>query len=154
MTTAELSEILDRWRAKMNLILQGPPGTGKTWLAKQLRFALAGANDRETARSPFRVVQFHPSLSYEDFVRGWRPAGHGRLELVDGILMQAIQAAASEPDRPFVLVIEEINRGNPAQNLGEMLTLLEVTKRDHRKQSSSPTEGRPASGPMCPEISL
>ena len=125
----ELKEILERWRSKMNLILQGPPGTGKTWLAKRLGFTLAGSNDRETARSRLRVVQFHPSLAYEDFVRGWRPAGDGRLELVDGILMQAIQAAESEPDRPFVLVIEEINRGNPAQIFGEMLTLLEVSKR-------------------------
>ena len=74
-------------------------------------------------------MQFHPSLAYEDFVRGWRPAGNGRLELVDGIFMQAIQAAESEPDRPFVLVIEEINRGNPAQIFGEMLTLLEDSKR-------------------------
>ena len=129
LTSAELSEILDRWRSKMNLILQGPPGTGKTWLAKRLGFALAGSNDRETARSRLRVVQFHPSLAYEDFVRGWRPAGEGRLELIDGIFMQAIQAAESEPDRPFVLVIEEINRGNPAQIFGEMLTLLEVSKR-------------------------
>jgi len=125
----ELSEILDRWRSKMNLILQGPPGTGKTWLAKRLGFALAGSNDRETTRSRLRVVQFHPSLAYEDFVRGWRPSGNGQLELVDGILLQAIQAAESEPDRPFVLVIEEINRGNPAQIFGEMLTLLEVSKR-------------------------
>jgi 5-methylcytosine-specific restriction protein B len=129
LTNSELSEILDRWRSKMNLILQGPPGTGKTWLAKRLGFALAGSNDRETVRSRLRVVQFHPSLAYEDFVRGWRPAGDGRLELIDGILMQAIQAAESEPDRPFVLVIEEINRGNPAQIFGEMLTLLEVSKR-------------------------
>ena len=129
LTSFELSEILDRWRSKMNLILQGPPGTGKTWLAKRLGFALAGSNDRETARSRLRVVQFHPSLAYEDFVRGWRPAENGRLTLVDGILMQAIQAAVSEPDRPFVLVIEEINRGNPAQIFGEMLTLLEASKR-------------------------
>jgi len=129
LTTEELSGILDRWRSKKNLILQGPSGTGKTWLAKRLGFALAGSNDRETARSRLRVVQFHPSLAYEDFVRGWRPAGDGRLELVDGIMMQAIQAAESEPDRPFVLVIEEVNRGNPAQILGEMLTLLEASKR-------------------------
>jgi 5-methylcytosine-specific restriction protein B len=129
IASGELEEMLDRWRSKMNLILQGPPGTGKTWLAKRLGFALAGSNDRETARSRLRVVQFHPSLAYEDFVRGWRPAGDGRLELVDGILMQAIQAADSEPDRPFVLVIEEINRGNPAQIFGEMLTLMEVSKR-------------------------
>ncbi|CAJ2794679.1 AAA family ATPase [Burkholderia pseudomallei] len=129
LTDQELAGILDRWRSKMNLILQGPPGTGKTWLAKRLGYALAGSNDRETTRSRLRVVQFHPSLAYEDFVRGWRPAGDGRLELVDGVLMQAIQAAESEPDRPFVLVIEEINRGNPAQIFGEMLTLLEASKR-------------------------
>jgi 5-methylcytosine-specific restriction protein B len=73
-------------------------------------------------------------LAYEDFVRGWRPFGDGRLALVDGILMQAIDAAKSEQDIPFVLVIEEINRGNPAQIFGEMLTLLEETKR-------SPSEG-------------
>jgi 5-methylcytosine-specific restriction protein B len=76
------------------------------------------------------VVQFHPSLAYEDFVRGWRPSGNGKLALVDGILMQAIEAAVSEPDVPFVLVIEEINRGNPSQIFGEMLTLLEDTKRN------------------------
>lgn len=125
----ELVKILERWRSKKNLVLQGPPGTGKTWLAKRLGFALVGSNDRETTRTRLRVVQFHPSLAYEDFVRGWRPDGGGRLSLVDGIMMQAIEAAASEPDRPFVLVVEEINRGNPAQILGEMLTLLEDTKR-------------------------
>ena len=129
LTVQELKEILARWRSKKNLVLQGPPGTGKTWLAKRLGFALVGSKDRETTRSRLRVVQFHPSLAYEDFVRGWRPAGDGRLSLVDGILMQAIEAAASEPDRPFVLVIEEVNRGNPAQIFGEMLTLLEDSKR-------------------------
>ena len=77
-------------RTKKNLILQGAPGTGKTWLAKRLGFALVGSNDRETAQSRLRVVQFHPSLAYEDFVRGWRPKGKEGLELVDGIFMQAI----------------------------------------------------------------
>ena len=129
LTAEELNDIIECWRSKKNLVLQGPPGTGKTWLAKRLGFALVGSNDRETTRSRLRVVQFHPSLAYEDFVRGWRPHGDGKLGLVDGILMEAIEAAASEPDRPFVLVIEEINRGNPAQIFGEMLTLLEDTKR-------------------------
>lgn len=124
-----LEDMLSRWKAKRNLILQGPPGTGKTFLAKRLGYALIGAKDRETAKSRLRVVQFHPSLAYEDFVRGWRPKGKEGLDLVDGIFMQAIEAALSEPDRPFVLVIEEINRGNPAQILGEFLTLLEVGKR-------------------------
>ena len=129
LTAEELNGIIERWKSKKNLVLQGPPGTGKTWLAKRLGFALIGSNDRETTRSRLRIVQFHPSLAYEDFVRGWRPCGDGKLALVDGIFVEAIEAAASEPDRPFVLVIEEVNRGNPAQIFGEMLTLLENTKR-------------------------
>lgn len=134
LSVEELTVLLDRWRTKKNMILQGPPGTGKTWLAKRLGFALVGSDDRDATRSRLRIVQFHPSLAYEDFVRGWRPAGNGQLALVDGILMQAIQAAESEPDLPFVLVIEEVNRGNPAQIFGEMLTLLEASKR-HRSEA-------------------
>ncbi|OPL18835.1 MAG: AAA family ATPase [Candidatus Aegiribacteria sp. MLS_C] len=121
----KLKEMLERLRTKRNLILQGPPGTGKTWLAKRLAFALMG--ERNDGR--VRVLQFHPNLSYEDFIRGWRPSGDGKLALVDGPFMEMIQAASKEPSARHVVVIEEINRGNPAQIFGEMLTLLEVDKR-------------------------
>ncbi len=121
----KLEKILERLRTKKNLILQGPPGTGKTWLAKRLAFALMGQRDD----SKVRAVQFHPNLSYEDFVRGWRPAGDGRLTLVDGPFVEMMKAAAKEPTARHVIVIEEINRGNPAQIFGEMLTLLEADKR-------------------------
>ncbi len=121
----ELERILERLQTKKNLILQGPPGTGKTWLAKRLAFALIGQrNDRRV-----RPVQFHPNLSYEDFVRGWRPSGEGRLTLVNGPFMEMIGAAREIPGTGHVIVIEEINRGNPAQIFGEMLTLLEADKR-------------------------
>ena len=122
-----LEAILERWRDKKNLILQGPPGTGKTWLAKKLAFALIGS--RSLAR--VRPLQFHPNLSYEDFVRGWRPSGNEKrtLDLVDGPFLTAVENAKNEPARDFVVVIEEINRGNPAQIFGEMLTLLEADKR-------------------------
>jgi 5-methylcytosine-specific restriction protein B len=125
----EIDRLLERLRTRKNLILQGPPGTGKTWMAKRLAFALMG--ERDEAR--VRAVQFHPNLSYEDFVRGWRPSGDGKLTLADGVFMEAIRAALSRPEAHFVVIIEEINRGNPAQIFGELLTLLEADKRTPRE---------------------
>lgn len=122
---SEIDRVLARLRTKKNLILQGPPGTGKTWLAKRLAFALIGRKDA----GKVRAVQFHPNLSYEDFVRGWRPTGEGKLSLTDGVFMESIKAALDDPSSKFVVVIEEINRGNPAQIFGELLTLLEADKR-------------------------
>ena len=120
-----LGEILERLRTKKNLILQGPPGTGKTWLAKRLAFALMGQRND----SKLRAVQFHPNLSYEDFVRGWRPSGDGKLTLADGPFLEMINEAKKDAKTKHVVVIAEINRGNPAQIFGEMLTLLEADKR-------------------------
>jgi 5-methylcytosine-specific restriction protein B len=63
-----ISDALALLSRKKNIVLQGPPGTGKTWLAKRLGYALIGFKDP----SRLMAVQFQPSLSYEDFVRGWR----------------------------------------------------------------------------------
>ncbi|RZL68404.1 MAG: AAA family ATPase, partial [Rhodococcus sp. (in: high G+C Gram-positive bacteria)] len=80
-------------------------------------------------RSLIHAVQFHPTVSYEGFVRGWRPGDDGRLTLTDGYFLDVIEAARSQPDTKHVLVIEEINRANLAQVMGELLTLLEADKR-------------------------
>ena len=122
---SDVARLLERLRTRKNLILQGPPGTGKTWIAKRLAYALM----REKDDNRIRAVQFHPNLSYEDFVRGWRPAGEGRLAIADGVFLEAIRDASARPSSAFVVVIEEINRGNPAQIFGELLTLLEAGKR-------------------------
>ena len=123
---SKLETILNRLKAKKNLILQGPPGTGKTWLAKKLAFALIGQKDDRRVRR----FQFHPNLSYEDFIRGFRPNVDGSLTLVDGPFLETVISAKSDPSNDYVMVIEEINRGNPAQIFGEMLTLLEADKRE------------------------
>src|SRR5699024_6522560 len=79
-SSAELESILSTLTRKRNIILQGPPGTGKTWLGRRLGWALCGRKSNTLVS----VVQFHPSFSYEDFVRGWRPSSAGKLELTDG----------------------------------------------------------------------
>lgn len=125
LSQEEINLAFTRLKDKKNLILQGPPGTGKTWLAKRLAYALVGAKDD----SKVLTVQFHPNLSYEDFIRGWRPGGEGRLQLMDGPFIELAETARKDPGNSYVMVIEEINRGNPAQVFGEMLTLLENDKR-------------------------
>lgn len=123
---ATLETMLQRLKTKQSIILQGPPGAGKTWLSKKLAYALIGRKDDDQVRQ----VQFHPNLSYEDFVRGWRPHGDGKLQLVDGPFLEMSKIACQNPDRVYVMVIEEINRGNPASIFGELLTLLEADKRN------------------------
>ena len=122
---ATLESMLQRLQTKRNIILQGPPGTGKTWLAKKLAYALIGQKDEDKVRQ----VQFHPNLSYEDFVRGWRPQSDGTLGLVDGPFLESSEVARQDSNGSYVIVIEEINRGNPASIFGELLTLLEADKR-------------------------
>src|SRR6266446_10393063 len=117
------------WSKRMRMKAMTRWQTSTTLLHTRSMTSLLTAASCQPTRSRLRVVQFHPSLAYEDFVRGWRPKGKEGLDLIDGIFMQAIEAASSEPDREFVLVIEEINRGNPAQIFGELLTLMEAGKR-------------------------
>ncbi|WP_288243463.1 AAA family ATPase [uncultured Chryseobacterium sp.] len=56
---------------KKQIILQGPPGTGKTREAKQIAQNILGLDEKELQESEqFKIIQFHPSYTYEDFVRG------------------------------------------------------------------------------------
>lgn len=115
----ELAQLLE---AKRQLVFYGPPGTGKTHVAKELAAVLAGG------RSRVRIVQFHASYSYEDFVEGYRPRlhdGQPGFELVPGPLKRLAAQARADPDHLHFLIIDEMNRGNVAKVLGELYFLLE-----------------------------
>lgn len=110
-----------------NIILYGPPGTGKTFVAKAIAQALTGKAEPDTD-GPWTIVQFHPSYSYEDFVQGLRPdlsQPQLRYEVRRGPFMQLCSAAENDPNQFFVLVVDEINRGDPARIFGELLYALE-----------------------------
>ena len=126
---------------KRQVIFQGPPGTGKTYVARKLAECLAGGEER------VRLIQFHPSYAYEDFVQGFRPVlqdGQPGFELRNGPLLDAAEAARTEPDRKHFLVIDEINRGNLSKVFGELYYLLEYRDRKMRLQYSSAPFALPA----------
>ena len=128
-----LEDALELLKEKGQIVFYGPPGTGKTFVA------LALADEITRDGGAFRVVQFHPSYSYEDFVGGFRPVeddgAHGvRYQRTDGPLREIARDAAADPSRPYVLIVDEINRGNIPKIFGELLFLLEYRQKGVRLQ--------------------
>ena len=128
-----------------NRILYGPPGTGKTWNTVNHALAIIEGvpvrSDADRKRfdelrenGQIEMVTFHQNFAYEDFIEGIRPvlaAGSGlAYELKAGIFKRlAADAAKAEQNKPFVLIIDEINRGNIAKIFGELITLIEDSRR-------------------------
>ena len=122
----EIESLVKLLKRKKNLVLQGPPGTGKTYVAQRLAWLLTG----ERSTDCIEAVQFHQSYGYEDFVRGYRPTDTGGFDLQDGPFLRFCARARGAPERPHVLIIDEINRGNLSRIFGELLMLIEADKRD------------------------
>ena len=140
----------------LNRILFGPPGTGKTYntVNKAILIVNPGffidekgkktPRTREDLKKEFdnyikdgQIVftTFHQSMSYEDFIEGIKPLEPSegdafvKYEVQDGIFKKICEEATEDKDKNYVLIIDEINRGNVSHIFGELITLIEDDKR-------------------------
>jgi len=121
-----------------NLIFYGPPGTGKTYHLQELK---------EQYKNRCEFVTFHQSYGYEEFVEGLRPvlaedsgfphssdgSGQVKYKIEPGIFKRLCDNAASDKDNRYAIFIDEINRGNISKIFGELISLIEIDKREKLK---------------------
>lgn len=135
------AEITTLLKSNHNLVLTGAPGTGKTYLAKQVAcFMLFGKSDftelsdkeREQYNECVSFVQFHPSYDYTDFVEGLRPKSKDNDEIgferKDGVfktLCKDAIGANNNVDKPHIMIIDEINRGELSKIFGELFYAID-----------------------------
>lgn len=141
----EITKLASLLKSCKNLILQGAPGTGKTYTTAAIAVELIndnGITDHSEIMAEYTQLQergqvcfvtFHQSMDYEDFVEGLRPQvtenNTVTYKIEPGIFKQICKNANDNPDKAYVLIIDEINRGNVSKIFGELISLIEKDKR-------------------------
>lgn len=137
-------------KSPKNVIYYGPPGTGKTF---KLRALLESDYTDAMNVTRYEFVTFHQSYGYEEFVEGLRPVitratdndtatasnGEVRYEIKPGAFLRLCDRALNDPTQQYAMVIDEINRGNISKIFGELITLVEVDKREGARSAVSVT---------------
>ena len=136
-----------------NTILYGPPGTGKTYLSVCYAVAIIESRPIEAvlkeaakdygyvfktytdykSKGLIEFVTFHQSYGYEEFIEGIKPLtdenNEIKYEVASGIFKKFCESVPFDTDENRVFIIDEINRGNVSKIFGELITLIEDTKR-------------------------
>lgn len=149
----ETYEVIARQVSEMKqVVLFGPPGTGKTHQALAFTESWLIAENDEPNTAQYEIVTFHPSFSYEDFVEGLSVTTSGgsvTYTIEPGVFKRFAEKATAEAERAtdagetpekFVFIIDEMNRANLSQVLGEMVTILEADKREQSISLAHSTE--------------
>lgn len=136
----------------LNQILYGPPGTGKTYhmITKAVEIIDGQISpdyteakkrfDELKAKGQIKFITFHQNYSYEDFMVGIRPDlqnGQISYKLYEGPFKQIADRAENDSTNNYVMIIDEINRGNISKIFGELITLIETDKRAGNKHALS-----------------
>jgi 5-methylcytosine-specific restriction protein B len=143
LSTEELREIEALLLSKKQVVLEGPPGSGKTYVADYFARYFTGTAMDGSPGERVVTVQFHQSYGYEDFIQGIRPEtvdGHIEYRVRDGLFKEVCQQARNQAGTRFVVLIDEINRGNLSRIFGELLLLLEYRDREVRLPYSETEE--------------
>lgn len=127
------NETEQRLETGTNVLLYGVPGSGKSWTIEH-EYCSKGAHTE-------RLV-FHPDYTYSDFVGQILPNvsadGQVRYVFTPGPFTRILTEAYKHPGEEYVLVIEEINRGNAPGIFGEIFQLL-----DRKTERRDPDDGLP-----------
>jgi mcrB domain protein len=139
----------------LNTILYGPPGTGKTYnsvfysvgiIEKDESIFKLKDNDEVFKkfkeykdRNLIKFITFHQSYGYEDFIEGIRPhledeSKDLKYTLHSGIFKDMCSRAKNDKENNYILIIDEINRGNISKIFGELISLIESSKREGEKE--------------------
>ena len=135
----------------LNSIIYGAPGTGKTYSTAEYAVAFVEGrkpnlaqmttSERELLMKKYRELTqsgqvvfttFHQSYGYEEFIQGLRPDtkdGEMRFVPADGVFKKIADKAMQDQENNYVIIIDEINRGNISKVFGELITLIEEDKR-------------------------
>ena len=113
-------DFVNRLTTGCNVLLYGVPGSGKSWTI-----------EHEYCK-PSSVVErlvFHPDYTYSDFIGQILPAvaedGQVSYKFTPGPFTNILREAYNHPDKEYILIIEEINRGNAPAIFGEVFQLLD-----------------------------
>lgn len=140
------SPIRPKSNQPLNQILYGPPGTGKTYKAIEIASNILGNEKssitklKECYTKQVEFITFHQSFSYENFIEGLKAKtkeGKITYEIEDGIFKNICKEAEENNSQNYVLIIDEINRGNISQIFGELISLIEDNKRSGNEEPLS-----------------